>query len=371
MGLCPKKTKKWLLKRGVLLQKRYFSKFRANIVITYKRYRIQWFMNLRKVRNLVLGLLFGILVVEIILMSPEPMVRGFADNLLEEFAGTENDPDQALKGIYLVETKKGRKDWEMWAKAARGFKVHSNWLFDDVKVVFYSNTGKSVIVRGKTGRVVMSQKSSRKSMRIDGDVKTKTSDGYQYWANSVVFSPQRQELISQGEVRLRGPAKRSNERLNVTGLNMRTELDSGTMHLEKDVKAQQTLANGQRAVVGSRRAEFSGKQKFAKFLGQTKVDIDGIRLTGPEAEFSYGEKAKAVETMTVRGGARVTDLDKWATSREVKVHFKDGRYVFKGDPRVVQDSDELRGDEIVFLDGGKKVRVKKFKANVSKEKVGK
>jgi lipopolysaccharide export system protein LptA len=45
-------------------------------------------------------------------------------------------------------------------------------------------------------------------------------------------------------------------------------------------------------------------------------------------------------------------------------------FVFDGRPRVVQDNDELRGDRIVFLDGGKKVKVQNAKLKVSRESLG-
>ena len=44
--------------------------------------------------------------------------------------------------------------------------------------------------------------------------------------------------------------------------------------------------------------------------------------------------------------------------------------MFDGKPRVVQDNDEVRGDRITFLDGGKKVNVQNAKIKVSKDTLG-
>jgi hypothetical protein len=39
--------------------------------------------------------------------------------------------------------------------------------------------------------------------------------------------------------------------------------------------------------------------------------------------------------------------------------------VFRGQPRLVQNNDELNGEEIIFLEGGKKVKVEKVKVNAN------
>jgi lipopolysaccharide export system protein LptA len=71
------------------------------------------------------------------------------------------------------------------------------------------------------------------------------------------------------------------------------------------------------------------------------------------------------------GGARVSDADKWATAQNVMVDFEKDRFIFRGHPRVVQNNDDLRGEEIVFLDGGKRVRVKGARARVDEKKLEK
>ena len=75
--------------------------------------------------------------------------------------------------------------------------------------------------------------------------------------------------------------------------------------------------------------------------------------------------------MLISGGTRVTDHDKLATSEKVMVHFDDDRYVFSGSPRVVQNGDELVGDEISFLNGGKQVKVSNARAKIDSEDVEK
>ena len=119
--------------------------------------------------------------------------------------------------------------------------------------------------------------------------------------------------------------------------------------------------------IESDRAEFSGQSHKARFLGNVIIDLGTLRVTGPEAEFAFGGESEEVKSVLIKGGVKVSDVDKWATSQQVAVHFDENRYVFKGSPRLVQNRDELRGEEIVFLDGGKIVKVYNAKAKVDKK----
>ena len=61
---------------------------------------------------------------------------------------------------------------------------------------------------------------------------------------------------------------------------------------------------------------------------------------------------------------RVSDAVKFATSDNVRVFFEEEKLIFRGAPRVVQNNDELRGEEIVFLQRGDIVKVQKARARV-------
>ena len=98
--------------------------------------------------------------------------------------------------------------------------------------------------------------------------------------------------------------------------------------------------------------------------------MDSTRITGPEARFDYDSKTDLVKSIYVSGGTRVSDPDKWATAQNVNIDFKSNKFVFRGSPRVVQNNDELRGEEIVFLDNGKQVQVQRARAKWTKNEKG-
>jgi lipopolysaccharide export system protein LptA len=128
------------------------------------------------------------------------------------------------------------------------------------------------------------------------------------------------------------------------------------------VRSKKQTENGDWIYIESKRTELSAANKFAKYLGEVTIDYKGSRITGPSARFDYDQKAKAVSSMLVEGGGRVTDLSKWATANSIQMLFPQNKFILKGGPRVVQDNDELVGEEIVFLDGGKEIVVNRAKA---------
>jgi lipopolysaccharide export system protein LptA len=90
-------------------------------------------------------------------------------------------------------------------------------------------------------------------------------------------------------------------------------------------------------------------------------------MEGPEASFEYGSGIDILQSVQVKGGVKVSDLDKYATSDSVQFDPEQNKFTFKGRPRVVQNNDEITGDQIVFIDGGKKVKVEKSRVQVEKK----
>jgi lipopolysaccharide export system protein LptA len=124
-------------------------------------------------------------------------------------------------------------------------------------------------------------------------------------------------------------------------------------------------------LIKSHRSVFSGKDKAARFYDDVVLDLDSMRITGPEARFDYDNKTDTIKSVYVSGGARVSDADKWATSQNLSVDFVTNKFIFRGNPRVVQNNDELRGEEIIFLNGGKQVQVQQARAKVDERRLEK
>ena len=329
-----------------------------------------------KLVQITLGVVLLGILIQVVLIAPK-QIRDSAHDAnhasgtnspdVNPSATGQNDIDQTMNGMHMIETQEGAKEWEVWATKAVSFKVKERLELEAVKVVFFSEKGVTFTVTGKKGTVQV----KTKNLRVEGDVITRSSNGYVFKTESVDYDSAARRLVAPHEVEMTGPPDDQGKSLKLTGASMRASLKASTMEVERDVHAEKTLEQNRVAYIRSQRALFSGKDKTAQFRGDVILDMDSMRITGPRAQFELDEKGARVKSVLFGGGARVSDADKWATAQNVQVDFEQNRFVFRGGPRVVQNNDELRGEEIVFLDGGKRVQVTGARAKVDEQRMHK
>ena len=219
------------------------------------------------------------------------------------------------------------------------------------------------MVEGEKGLVV----ADSKNMEIEGKVVTKSSNGYVFRANKLVYESEARRLLSPDPVQVVGPRDGSGESLFLSGLEMNADLGQGLVVIDHDVQARKTVGNNKNMSVSADRVQISGREKQIHFSGNVVINLSGLRISGPDAMFKYNSQTKQLESIDLEGGVKVSDFSKLATSEKLSINIAKNEYVFNGKPRVIQDNDELRGDQIVFLDGGKQVKVQNAKIKVSKD----
>lgn len=318
---------------------------------------------MNKRNSIILGLLFVILVVEIIIIAPKEIgIVPPEETKVDDPIPAEPASGQLMKGVYLVETNSDGREWELWADKAKTLQPGetSDWWIEQVRVKFFANNGVTYVVTGQKGNVVP----DKNDIRIEGDVVTRSSNGYVFETESVFYDSKSRKLLSPQDVAMTGPKDETGDRLRLTGTDMIADLATNEISVNRNVRARKRVKDDQVATIRSQRALFSGRTNLAEFFGNVIIEMETMQITGPEARFAYDSKSEQLESVVVGGGVRVTDTDKFATSNSVAVHFKKERVVFKGAPRVVQNGDELVGDEIIFLDGGRKVQVHNAKAEL-------
>jgi LPS export ABC transporter protein LptC len=322
---------------------------------------------LRKTGQYILGLLFIALVVELLLLSPadldEKKVNEPPRDLKTNYA---KDIEQVMEGIHVIESRSESKEWELWADTAMGFKDQANMQLQKIKAMFFSDNGTSFEVTGDKGQVM----TNAKNIKVDGQVVTTSSNGYVFKSESLSYNSASRQLTSPNAVEVTGPREQGGQTLFLSGRDMSADLEKGIVKIGQDVIAKKTLSGNRRMAVSSERVEMSGKHKSVRFTGEVLIDLNGVKIRGPDALFRYDSDDGQLESIDLEGGVRVQDVSKWATSEKLSINLAKNEFVFDGKPRVVQDNDELRGDRIIFLDGGKQVRVQNAKIKVSKESLG-
>lgn len=329
-----------------------------------------------RIVQIVLGLAMLGLMIQIVLIAPS-QIRDAEKKAAEQNAASESTslggsdsdgvmganngkPDQIVKGMRMIETQEGRKEWELQSDKATRDLAKSLLNLENVKAVFFSDSGVTFTVTGDRGLV----KEKSKNLHVEGNVITRSSNGYIFKTESIDYNSEQRLLTGPSHVDMVGPADANGAKMHLTGEGIRASLAKSSMEVLSDVKSEKPLEKNRQAFIRSHRALFSGRDKTANFYGNVVLDIDSMRVTGPEAHFAYDSKTDMVRTAYFKGGARVSDAQKWATAENVNMDFTSNRFVFRGNPRVVQNNDELRGQEIVFIDGGKKVQVQGARAQM-------
>lgn len=310
--------------------------------------------------------LVAILILQVVVFAPQSVNEGNRGGAIMPASTAEGDVEQAMQTISMVGAREGGKEWELKADEAIAFRGRNLWELKQVRAVLFAENGVEFTVTGSRGEV----DTNSKNLKIEGDVTTRSSNGYTFNTESVTYSSSERTLVSPGQVMMIGPKDEEGARLRLTGQGMLADLKSSEIQINKSIRAERRVPPNRNMIIRSDGAEFSGKEKKAHFIGNVVIDMDQMRITGPEAEFEYDSTQDLIRSVNVNGGVKVSDTEKFATAQNLKVQFEDDKYVFRGNPRVVQNNDELRGEEIVFSEGGRRVKVQKAKAKVDEKSLG-
>jgi LPS export ABC transporter protein LptC/lipopolysaccharide transport protein LptA len=336
------------------------------------------FKNFR-LRNVILTTLMVFLFVEVLIIfpnrlekNPEPEaerrttlskdVLQDSDTPSNEDTGGGIKAEQRMKGVHLVESQQGKRDWELFSESATGSQGKGTWNLKQVRVLFYNMEKIEYTVTGDEGAI----DSKTKDLRIRGHVVTKSANGYIFETPSIFYSAYDRRIESPEQVVMRGPRDGNGEGLHLRGSDMLVHVDQSRMLIRGKVTAEKELKDQKKLLVEADSAEFSGKNREARFIGKVSLTYNKMKIEGPEAVFGYSKNADILSTVQVLGGVKVSDVDKFASSDRLDVDVLQNILTFRGKPKIIQNDDELTGDEITFLDGGKRVKVNRVKARVER-----
>lgn len=270
--------------------------------------------------------------------------------------------DQVMKGVHLVETRTDGKEWELWAEQAYNFKEDGSWVLEAVKIRLFGADNLYYDVTGKKGQI----DPKRKNIKIEGEVNTLTSNGYLLKMNDVIYNSETKKMVSDSPIKMLGPAVKGESRLELTGYGMTTHMETNEVQIMKDVRANKTLQKGQLVTLQSDTALFNSKNYKSEFIDNLVVDYGAYRVTGQKGILEVNSKGHQVEKVRVEGGVKLSDLQRLAISDVVTMYVAERKVVLSGDPRLIQNNNELRGEEITFHEQTSQIQIKKAKAKLDK-----
>lgn len=293
--------------------------------------------------------------VELMIIIPQRIQKSNTDEILEVAQNLQNEKSTGkATGVHYVESQKGQRDWELYALSAEGAIGQGAWNLGDIKVLYYNKDQVDFTVVGKTGRV----DGVTKDMDIAGNVSTLSANGYRFSSSAVSYRSKERTIISPNEILMVGPKDEDGEGLILRGKTMTVFVDTNLMQINQNIMAEKGMKDG-KINIRSDSAEFSGKNKIARFVGNVEMKYKDYILAGPEAQLNYGQKENFLGLISFKGGVQVRDKDKSATSEKVSMDLKNGFLSLEGRPRVTQGEDEISGERILLLDNGKKIKVER------------
>ena len=318
------------------------------------------------IRRLIIVAFFILLVFELVILIPETLDIIKKPSIVDS-QDAEN-VEQDMVGVHLVEASEGVKEWELWSKKATSYKGLPEWNLKSIRVKFFGEKGVFYDVKGQHGKISMESK----DMEILGDVEILSSNGYRFVTNKVKYVSSTRILEAPKKIIMWGQKdSKKGDELYVTANKMQTLLKNSIMIVQGNVRARKPFNRDETIYIRSNEAHFSGVSQRVKFIGKVVVDMNAMRVTGPRASFSYLKNSRKIDFISVSGGVKLSDSNKWATAEKINAYVSENKFVFKGSPRLVQGGDELRGQEIVFLDGGNIVKVLKANAQMDKQNIEK
>lgn len=315
-----------------------------------------------KWRKLTFLFLLGFLFFEVLIIFPNRLEK--KDDLAEKqkkLSQMSVNPEQTMKVIHLSESQKGNRDWELFAEIATGSQQKATWDLQKVRVQFYNKEKVEFTVSGDRGQI----DGKSKNMTIEGNVVTQSNNGYTFKTEQVYYLSGDRRIRTPGRLKMFGPEDSQGKGMILTGNRMTILVEESLMKIEAEVYASKAMNDHKTLEIRSESAEFSGRKNEAQFLGKVKMLYGKMEIQGPQAIFSYQPKSNVLNSVLMKGGVQAKDAQKFASAENLTLDLLSQKIVFRGKPRLIQNNDELNGEEIVFLEGGKKVKVEKVKAKTN------
>lgn len=336
-------------------------------------------MLLRKLKlnkiSIFLSVVIGLIFIQALLMAPQEIAPSETSAAKQKVAADEKRKEEAedlnknvkrkaveqkMVGVHLVENHNNTKGWELYADEATG-SSDELWVLKKVKVEFYNENQSSFVVSGDVGEI----NGQTKNMVIRGQVVTQSSNGYQFETNDMNYIAETKMLVSDNLVRMLGPDDKNGAGFKLNGQGFRIDLTKNKMYIESNIEASKAI-DGKDFTVNSNAAEFSNQNQEALFSGNVLMKFDKTTITAPQAFFKYSEKQKALESILLKDKVILKDEGKSAVCQQLLMNLVTDTMTLSGQPKVQMGEDEIQGEEIVFLEGGKKVKINKVKIDSKK-----
>ena len=181
---------------------------------------------INKLKIIILSIIGGFVIAIATLIYINAKLKSFVKTPQNLVKLSKNIPDLRLENVHYEKTRKGRTEWEIEAKVAHHYEGKDLLTLDIVKMMYYGSPGRTVLIKGKQGRI----RPSTKDVELLGDVLVKSSDGYQLRTNSLMYSSKTSLITTKDRVSIQGKT------FHITGVGMVMNIKNDRLSILHDVK---------------------------------------------------------------------------------------------------------------------------------------
>ena len=266
---------------------------------------------------------------------------------------SEGGVKQFLFKTHLVKSEASKKLWDLKADKIRKEKSSDEWRLDHVDAKFF---GENEVTYRITGRVGFLD-NIKKHLKIDGNVKIFSSNGYTLNTFIIYYKERTHKVIGPRSVELWGFSEEKGNSLFVKGDLFEAHLKTNTINLIGNIYGEKKMSDDRFMKIKSHKAVLNSHLKDVLFKDSVIVSVKSLEMTGPRARFKY-ENDK-LHSLFMDGGVKIKDMKRLGQAQEIEIFFRKDKYILRGNPKVIQAEDQVVGEEIIIYDGGNRVRVKK------------
>jgi len=244
-------------------------------------------------------------------------------------------------------------------------KNSNEWSLNSVDAKLFGENNVTYRVTGETG----SFDDNQKYLKISGNIRIFSSNGYTLDTSVIHYKAKPRRFIGPEPVELRGFSEEKEENpLFIRGDFFEAHLETNTINLKKNIYGEKKISGGRSMQITSKEVVFNGDSKDILFKNSVIVTVESLVMTGPQAQFKY--KDNKLHSLFMDGDVKINDMKRWGQAGEIEIFFNQDKYTLRGSPKVIQADDHVIGEEIIFFDGGNRVRVKKARTKYNTKNKG-
>jgi LPS export ABC transporter protein LptC len=150
-------------------------------------------------------------------VAPEEMLESLPGNV-----------DLSLKQINYTETREGKRRWTLVADSAAHTVENGITRIENIHMTFYDEDMGDVVLTAERGEM----QSDSREVKVRGDVVVRNPQGYSLYTESLLYR-EAERMISTEE-----PVRMVSEKMEVTGVGMRLDVQDHTLVLLSDIQAR-------------------------------------------------------------------------------------------------------------------------------------